>query len=198
MSTLPASILSHALSLPEGGVLSPKEFLHLGSRAAVDQALSRLTKEGKLLRVARGTYVTPVSSRFGVRAPAPEKVVQALAAQSGELVTPHGASAANALGLTQQVPIREVYLTSGRTRRLKLGRSEVTVKHAPRWMLALGAGQAGAAVRALAWMGPAHVRASLAALRRSLPAAEWRTLTSARATLPSWMAQAIGEEALRG
>ncbi|WP_431112971.1 DUF6088 family protein [Variovorax paradoxus] len=198
MATLPESILLHARSLPEGGVVSPKEFLHLGSRAAVDQALSRLTKEGKLLRVARGSYVTPVSNRFGTRAPSPEKVVHAMAAQSGEVVTPHGASAANALGLTQQVPIREVYLTSGRTRKLKLGRSEVMVKHAPRWMLALGAGPAGAAVRALAWMGPAHVGESLAALRRTLPLVEWRTLTSTRAALPSWLARAIGEEALRG
>jgi len=198
MNTLPESILLHAQSLPEGGVLSPKEFVHLGSRAAVDQALSRLTKEGKLLRVARGAYVTPVSSRFGTRAPAPEKVVQALAAQSGEVVTPHGASAANALGLTQQVPIREVYLTSGRTRKLTLGRSEVMVKHVPRWMLALGTGPAGAAVRALAWMGPAHVGESLATLRRTLPPSEWRTLASARAALPSWMARAIGEEAARG
>ena len=198
MPKLPAAILSHAQTLPEGGVLSPKEFLHLGSRAAVDQALSRLTKEGKLLRVARGTYVTPVSSRFGTRAPAPEKVVQALAEQSGEVVAPHGANSANALGLTQQVPIREVYLTSGRTRKLKLGRSEVTVRHAPRWMLALGSGQAGAAVRALAWMGPSHVRESLASLRRTLPPSEWRRLTSSRATLPSWMARAIGEEALHG
>ncbi len=198
MTTLPESILLHSQSLSEGGVLSPKEFLHLGSRAAVDQALSRLTKEGKLLRVARGTYVTPVSSRFGARAPAPDKVVQALASQRGEVVTPHGANAANALGLTQQVPTREVYLTSGRTRKLKLGRSEVLVKHAPRWMLALGPGPAGAAVRALAWMGPAHVGESLAALRRTLPPAEWQALTSARAALPSWMARAIGEEAIRG
>ena len=198
MTTLPESILLHAQSLSEGGVLSPKEFLHLGQRAAVDQALSRLTKEGKLLRVSRGTYVAPVSSRFGTRAPAPEKVVEALAAQSGEVVTPHGASAANALGLTQQVPIREVYLTSGRTRRLKLGRSEVMVKHVPRWMLALGTGPAGAAVRALAWMGPTHVSESLATLHRTLPASEWRALASARAALPSWMARAIGEEAVRG
>ena len=198
MTTLPESILLHAQSLPEGGVLSPKEFLHLGSRAAVDQALSRLTKEGTLLRVGRGTYVNPVSNRFGTRAPAPEKVVESLAAQSGETVTPHGAMAANALGLTQQVPIREVYLTSGRTRKLKLGRSEVLVKHVPRWMLALGTGQAGAAVRALAWMGPAHVNESLATLHRTLPNSEWRALTSSRAALPSWMARAIGEEAIRG
>ena len=101
MNTLPESILLHAQSLPEGGVLSPKEFLHLGSRAAVDQALSRLTKENKLLRVGRGTYVNPVSNRFGTRAPAPEKVIESLVAQSGETVTPHGAMAANALGPIQ-------------------------------------------------------------------------------------------------
>jgi hypothetical protein len=198
MNTLPETILLHARSLPEGGVLSPKEFLHLGSRVAVDQAFSRLSKAGKLLRVARGTYVAPISSRFGSRAPAPGKVVKAVAEQSGETIAPHGASAANALGLTQQVPIREVYLTSGRTRKLKLGRSELLVKHAPRWMLALGNGPAGAAIRALAWMGPTHAGSSLAALHRTLPATEWQTLTSARAILPSWMAQAIGQEAAHG
>lgn len=198
MSTLPRSILSHAESLPEGGLVSPKDFLHLGSRAAVDQAFSRLAKEGKLLRVARGIYVTPVVSRFGTRAPAPEKVVQSLAIQRGEAVTPHGANAANSLGLTQQVPIREVYLTSGRNRKLKLGRYEVSVRHAPRWMLALGSSQAGAAVRALAWMGPSHVRESLATLRRTMPPTEWQTLAASRAGLPSWMAKAIGEEALHG
>ena len=198
MNTLPETILFHARSLPEGGVLSPKEFLHLGSRAAVDQAFSRLAKEGKLLRVARGTYVAPVYSRFGKRAPAAGRVVKAVAAQSGEIVVPHGASAANALGLTRQVPTREVYLTSGRTRKLKLGRSEVLLKHAPRWMLALGTGQAGSAVRALAWMGPTHASSSLASLRRTLPASEWRALISARAALPSWMAKEIGREAARG
>jgi hypothetical protein len=61
-------------------VLSPKEFLHLESRAAVDQVFTRLVEAGKLLRVARGTYVAPVSSRFGTRPPAPEKVIKALAA----------------------------------------------------------------------------------------------------------------------
>ncbi|HRP21806.1 MAG TPA: DUF6088 family protein [Alicycliphilus sp.] len=198
MNTLPETILRQAQSLPEGGVLSPKEFLHLGSRAAVDQAFSRLAKAGKLLRVTRGAYAAPVASRFGSRAPAPEKVVQALAEQSGEIVVPHGASAANALGLTQQVPIREVYLTSGRTRKLKLGRSEVLVKHVPRWMLALGVRPAGAAVRALAWIGPSHANESLATLHRTLPHAEWQALESARASLPGWMAQAIGKEAAHG
>lgn len=198
MNTLPETIQQQVRSLPEGAVLSPKEFLHLGSRAAVDQAFSRLAKAGKVLRVARGAYAAPVVSRFGSRPPAPEKIVKALAEQSGEVVVPHGANAANALGLTQQVPIREVFLTSGRTRKLKFGRSEVLVKHAPRWMLALGTRPAGAAVRALAWIGQTHADESLASLHRTLPHSEWQALTSARATLPDWMAQAIGKEAARG
>jgi hypothetical protein len=47
MSQLAQSILSQAQSLPEGGLLSPKEFLHLGSRAAIDQVPSHawLAKE---------------------------------------------------------------------------------------------------------------------------------------------------------
>jgi hypothetical protein len=195
MKTLPETILRRARSLTEGGVLSPKEFLHLGSRAAVDQAFSRLTKEGKLIRAARGNYVSPIFSRFGSRAPAPEKVVKSLAKRNGETVVRHGANSANALGLTQQVPIKEIYLTSGRTRKLNLGKGEVLVKHAPRWMLALGTRPAGEAVRALAWIGPAHADVSLASLRHTLPATEWKALTSARANLPSWMAQAIGKQA---
>lgn len=197
MKMLPEIILQQARSLPEGGVLSPKEFLHQGTRAAVDQAFSRLVKTGKLLRVARGVYTAPVDGRFGSRAPAPHKVVLSFAEQTGETVVPHGASAANALGLTQQVPIREVYLTSGRTQTLKLGRLDVLMKHAPRWMLALGSRPAGAAVRALAWIGPSHADVSLVSLRRTLSRSEWQALASARAALPGWMAQAIGKEIAR-
>jgi len=198
MATLPESIRNHAQSLPEGGVLSPKEFLHLGSRAAIDQAFSRLAKAGELLRVSRGIYVAPVLSRFGKRSPSPESVAHALAEQSGEVLVPHGANSANALGLTQQVPTREVFLSSGRTRELRLGRSFLIIKHAPQWMLALGSGPAGEAVRALAWMGQSHVTESVSSLHRRMSSADWRTLIAARAALPSWMAKAIGQESLRG
>jgi len=49
MSTLTTHILQAAFALPEGGVLSPKEFLHLGGREAVDQSFTRLVRQGKLL-----------------------------------------------------------------------------------------------------------------------------------------------------
>ena len=44
--TVAEKILSEANKLPEGASISAKEFMHLGSRAAVDQALKRL-KESK-------------------------------------------------------------------------------------------------------------------------------------------------------
>ena len=108
MSQLAQTVLSAAQSLPEGGLLSPKEFLHLASRAAIDQTLTRLTKEGQLLRLGRGVYALPVNGRFGSRPPSAESVVDAIEATSGEVVVASGAAEANALGLTTQVPTREV------------------------------------------------------------------------------------------
>jgi len=86
MERLTESILERTNALPEGMPISAKMLLHLGNRAALDQALSRLARRGKLLRAGRGVYVSPVASRFGSRAPAVEKVVEELSRQRGETV----------------------------------------------------------------------------------------------------------------
>ena len=195
MSQLTQSILSQAQSLPEGGLLSPKEFLHLGSRAAIDQTLSRLAREGKLLRVGRGAYSLPIQGRFGVRPPSTETVIEAIESTSGEILVASGAAEANALGLTTQVPTREVYLTSGPSRRLKLGNKEIELKHGNRWQMLLGKRPAGKAIRALIWLGPEQAPKVLQVLRSKLPGQEWEAMRQARAGLPSWMAKAISETA---
>jgi hypothetical protein len=192
MSQLNQTILSQAQSLPEGGLLSPKEFLHLGSRAAIDQVLSRLAREGKLLRVGRGAYSSPVQGRFGIRPPSTESVMEALETSSGELVVPSGASEANALGLTTQVPTRDVYLTSGPSRKLKFGNREVELKHGNRSQLLLGKSPAGRAIRALIWLGPEQTTPiALATLKDKLSTQEWEAMRQARARLPSWMALVV-------
>ena len=94
MPNLAHQVLEHAATLPEGAALVAKTLLHLGGRAAVDQALSRLARSGHLLRASRGVYVLPVQGRFGARAPAVAKVVEEWAAQRGETVVGHGAAAA--------------------------------------------------------------------------------------------------------
>jgi hypothetical protein len=194
MSHLTETILSAARALPEGGLLSPKEFLHLASRAAVDQALTRLTREGVLLRVCRGLYTAPVRSRFGLRAPSTESVIQAIGAASGETIVASGAAEANALGLSTQVPAREVFLTSGRARTLQLGNRHIELKRGTKVQLLLGRRLAGMALRALSWLGQEHCPSALKQLRASLPADEWQLVQAARKAMPAWMARAVSLE----
>lgn len=195
MKSLPKAIIEHSRLLPEGGVITPKEFLHLASRSTVDQAFSRLAKGGELLRVSRGLYVAPITGRFGKRAPATEKVISSIASKSQQVIVLSGARAANTLGLTQQVSIREVFVTNGRPRILQLGNAQVRIEHAPHWQVTLGATTAGDAVRALAWLGEPHVQEAVAKLRACLSSSDWQILKSHRASLPPWMAEAIGREA---
>lgn len=152
MQRLTEQILSHAKGLPEGTPVAAKSLLYLGNRAAVDQALSRLAERGQLLRAGRGVYLLPVTSRFGVRAPSVELAVEAIAAQRGEVIVSSGAAAANRLGLTAQVPARLVYLTSGRSRKMRLGKQIVELRHAPRWQFAL-AQRPGGGRRYEPWRG---------------------------------------------
>lgn len=191
MQTLAQRVLAHAAGLPEGTPLTAKELLHLGSRAAVDQVLSRLVQRSSLLRAGRGIYVRPVESRFGTRAPSAVKMTEGLANQRGETIVSHGAAAANALGLTTQVPMRAVYLTSGPSRRLKLGAQMVELRHAPLWQLIFPGRAAGEVVRALAWLGPEKAGDAILKLRAKLPASDLKEVTSARSRLPTWMAREV-------
>ncbi|NQD80994.1 type IV toxin-antitoxin system AbiEi family antitoxin domain-containing protein [Pseudomonas sp. CrR14] len=198
MRTLPETILYQSRRLPEGGLLTPKEFLHLGSRAAVDQAFSRLAKAGLLVRAARGLYVAPVSTAFGMRMPSVDKTLKSLAHKTQETITDSGARAANALGLTTQVPVREVYLTNGRGRTLSLNKATVEIRRAPRWMLLFGSALPGTAIRALGWLGEAHVVRTMKKLHKLLSPGDWQELRSIRHLLPAWMAQAISREVAWG
>jgi hypothetical protein len=131
--------ISHAVAkLPEGEVFSSSDFPSLGDRAAVRRVLAALAQRQELFRIERGLYVAPVTGRFGRRSPAPSKVVASLGAKRGEQVCPSGAASANLLGLSSQVPIREVYLTSGKSRRLTVGLRVVQLRHAPKVLLQPG------------------------------------------------------------
>lgn len=195
MQRLTEQILAHAERLPEGTPVAAKSLLHLGNRPAVDQALSRLAERGQLIRAGRGIYLRPVTSRFGTRAPSVEQAVEAIASQRGEVIVPSGAAAANTLGLTTQVPVRSVYLTSGRTRTMSLGKQIVELRHAPRWQLAMAHRPAGEAVRALAWLGPEKVETALKTLKRKLPPAAFNELVAAAPQLPTWLARSVGKAA---
>jgi hypothetical protein len=188
---LPEQIASELETWPGAVPISAKGLLHLGRRAAVDQALSRMARGGHLLRIGRGLYVRPIHTRFGLRSPEVSTVLDAVQRETGEVIAPSGAATANQLGLTTQVPLRSVYLTSGRTRQLTLGAQTVDLQHVPRWQLTLAEKPAGAVIRVLAWGGRARGRALTTELKRQLSPETIEELSHVRGRVPTWMAQEL-------
>lgn len=191
MLNLKEHILNIAQEAEEGVLLSPKEFLHLASRDAVDQAFSRLVKEGELYRVGRGLYAAPVHSKFGTRPPSSAAIVKFLTETQGEIIVPTGASAANVLGLTTQMPMVEVYLTSGPSRNLTLGRRTVEFRNASWEYLALGNKLSGQVIRALMSQGEEFAPKGLQKLTSRLEAKDWQEMLSIRSMLPDWLAKLL-------
>ena len=105
------------------GPVPTRDFLYLGNRTAVDQSLSRLVRKGAIRRIQRGLYDLPRMGKLLDQplTPSPDELVRAWAKNNGLKVVPSGARAANALGLSTQVPAKIIYYTNGRTQTLKLG-----------------------------------------------------------------------------
>ena len=111
----------------EGRIFSAADFLDLGSRATVDQALSRLAREGTINRVRRGLYELPRIGKL-LNQPmtqSPDALAHAWAQKNGLRIVPSGAYAANLLGLSTQVPAKITYYTNGRTKTIKLGQHTI-------------------------------------------------------------------------
>ena len=176
----------------KGFVFTPKDFLDLGSRAAIDQALSRLTRHGKIRRIKRGLYDYPrVSTRLGQLSPNPDAVVQALARKTGSQIRPSGAQAANTLGLSTQVPARLVYLTDGPSRDVVIGRQRIQLRNAASKYFSGNSG-ADMAVLALRHLGRNVVDdTSVQKLQAVLSDKDKRALWNAIGRLPDWMATHI-------
>jgi hypothetical protein len=176
-----------------GHVFTPAEFLHLGSRAAVDQALSRLTRAGYIRRVTRGVYAYPERNALvGEIPPSPAAVAEALARAQGAQAQVSEAAAANALGLTTQVPGRVVYLTNGTPRTRRVGNTIIQFKRAAPRRLAGAGTPAGMVVQALRYLGPSGVNEHvIEALRERLPRRHRQGLRALVTVTPAWMRPAI-------
>ncbi len=174
---------------------TPKDFLDLGSRAGVDQALSRLARSGALRRVGRGLYHYPkVSVRFGALSPAPDALARALARKTGSRLQVTGAQAANAIGLSTQVPARATFVTDGLSRQMRLGNQVIQLRRAaPRRLV--GAGKRwGTALQALAYLGKDQVNPNvILRLRSALSHDDRQALARHAGYAPDWMRPVIAQ-----
>ena len=179
----------------QGAVFVTREFLEFGSRAAVDEALSRLTKEGVIRRLGRGLYDYPRTHPvFGPVSADPDQVAAAIARKTGGRLQIAGARAANALGLSTQVPARPVYLTDGRRRTVQVGGQTIELRHAAPRSLA-GAGRIeGTVIQALRHLGPDQIGAdTVARLRQTLTSGEKEALRREAPNAPGWLVPILQE-----
>ena len=171
-------------------VCTPKDFLDLASREAVDQALSRLVKAGRLRRAGRGLYDLPRTSAVLGR-PAPvdlDAALAALARRDGIRIMPDGATAAHRLGLTNAVPARPGYVTDGATRTVGIDGATVRLRHAGPRVMRWAGHPAAPVAQALRWLGPDAARDPrvVAALKRHLPDTVKHDLSRNARDLPGW------------
>jgi hypothetical protein len=193
MADLTLKVLKRVKAASPGAAFTPRAFDDLGNRAAVDQALSRLTKAGKIRRISRGVYDVPKNHpTLGPLSPDPDAVARAIADQSGYRMQPTPARAANALGLSSQVPAQIVYLIDGSSRKIKVGNQIIHFKHAgPRALLGAGT-PAGVALQAIRAFGPDHLTDGvIRQLRHNLPLDAKTGLKKLVHHAPQWMASAI-------
>lgn len=187
--SIDSKILSRIRAKGPGSVHVPANFLDLGSREAVDLALHRFAKNGTLRRLARGVYDSPKRHpALGTLSPSADAIAKALAERDHARLQPAGAYAANALGLSEQVPAKAVFLTDGPSRTVRIGSTTIQLRRTtPRNMAAAGR-LSGLVIQGLRELGKDHITpARINQLKRALPAAKRRELLKDIKLAPAWM-----------
>lgn len=176
-----------------GYVFTPADLLDLGPRNAIDLALSRQARVGTIRKLARGLYDYPrEDTQLGVLSPGIDDIANALKGRDQSRLQAAGAHAANVLGLSDQVPVRAVFLTDGRSRRVQLGKRQIVLKHTTPRQMATAGRISGTVIQALRWLGKRHVNSrTIATLRRRLSSADTQQLVADLRYAPAWIADII-------
>lgn len=182
-------VRSKVQATTRGEPFSSSELLTLGTRVAVDHSLSRLAKEGVVTRITRGVYVRPIMSKYvGAVTPEPYKIAEAIARTTGAKVSMNGAEAARGFELSTQMSTQSLFLTTGPTREIVVGKSKIRMQHASARKLTLAGSPAGMALSALYYLGKGEVTSMVVAkIKEKLSPTEFEVLRQSTKLMPSWM-----------
>ena len=190
-----ASIRKLISKASPGKVFSAADFAHLGSRAAVDKALSRLRNEGKLRRLARGIYDVPREHDiFGILEPEASTIAQSIERKSAVRLQPSGAYAANLLGLSEQVPLKPSFLTDGPSRTVIVGHLALVLKHTTPKNMATAGRISGLVIQALRHLKKENIGPDMiASLKRRLTREDKAVLKRDYPLAPVWIGNIMRE-----
>ncbi|MBS1941059.1 MAG: hypothetical protein JST38_09300 [Bacteroidetes bacterium] len=183
-------VISRVYGKGRGSVFTPNDFSDLGAYTAVAKSLSRYAKAGTIRRLAPGVYDYPATDPLaGTLSPSPEKVARALAGRDATKLQPAGAYAANLLGLSEQVPMRVVFLTDGHSRKVKVGSTEILLRHSSTRFLSTRTEIGGLIIQALRYLGKDHVGdREYTILRKRVPAEARKEMLTDIRRAPVWIA----------
>ena len=190
MQSIDSKILSRIYGRGKGCVVTPGDFLDLGSRQAVDLSMHRLVKKGTLHRLTRGLYHYPrIDPDLGFLSPTTDAIVKALKGRDNILLQPSGGYAANLLGLSDQVPMKTVFLTDGPARRVQLGKQVIMLKHTTPRAMATAGRVSGLVIQALRHIGQRYIDDTIVTrLRKRLSDDDRKQLLQDIRYAPAWIA----------
>ena len=189
--SIDSQILQRVKASGRGWVFTARDFMGLGSRDAVDKALFRYAQGGIIRKLARGLYDYPRQDpQLGLLSPSIDAIAQVLQGRDAVRLQPSGAYAANLLGLSDQVPMKVVFLTDGSSRRIQLGKLQIVLKRTTPRNMATAGKISGLVIQALRHLGQRHVDGHvLATLRQRLNTADKRQLLKDFRYASAWIAR---------
>jgi hypothetical protein len=193
VQSIDSMLLSRVYGQGRGWVFTPNHFQDFGSRNAVDSALKRHKKSGTIRQLARGLYDYPRQhTSLGLLNPTTDAIAKALAGRDATRLQPSGAYAANLLGLSNQIPMKVVFLTDGPTRSVRLGKQIITLKRTTPKNMAAAGKKSGLVIQALRHLGQRHVDDRLISqLRTRLNDDDKRQLLKDIIYAPAWIADVM-------
>jgi len=186
-------VLSFVYGHGRGWVFTPKVLSGLGDKYAVGMALTRLSRKGTIRRLARGLYDYPAHHpKIGVLSPSVDALARALAGRDAIRLQPSGAYAANLLGLSEQVPMKVVFLTDGPNRHVRIGKQEIHLKRTTPRNMATAGKTSGLVIQALRYLGQRGTDSAVVqTLRRRLSDQDKAGLVKDIRLAPAWIAAVI-------
>jgi len=126
-------IEKHIKKIPRGNIFFAESIYKKYPVKVVQRVLLRLVKNNEIGTICRGMYFRPQKNRYfpgSVIPPETEKIVKAISKRTGEIISVHGAVALNQIGLSTQIPMHEIYYTTGRSRYIKInGKNRIKLVH---------------------------------------------------------------------
>ncbi|HAA07081.1 MAG TPA: hypothetical protein DCD99_07710 [Acinetobacter schindleri] len=198
MSDIAKAVQERVKGFRLGYVFSVDEFEQYGKTEVVYQELYRLTEQGVINSIQNGIYYKPEPNRMlkgRYLSPDVYEVVKVIAEKNGELIQVHGGIAANRLKLSTQVPVMDVFYTSGNSREFEIGGTHVRLLHTKNskfFQYPLGS-RVGMAISALLFLGKEIVDLNtVKKLEKTLTSEEWILLY--QSSLPAWLHKILDDQ----